>query len=354
MPHFGSYGLENLSDADLLSMAQNMGIETTPFMVAPNPILQQLGQVSSFGGQLPTASLAGSNIPMDIGPEPQFGENLGLSVDRPEFTLPEDVRNQVALACQGQRELGSQDLRRAAIEAAESRGLNFSDTPIADPYLRSRALMESQLRGQEAQALLGLSERGRDFLQQQRIAREQALQNRFGLTTQNQAQRYQAILGRLGLAEQGRQFGGQFGLNLAGMQENALQNRFSLFDRSLLGRGQFFEGQRQFEAEQQRLREASRNQFLQSISNFQEGLRQQAFQNRLALAGGIGETGLGLARSRLGVQTGQTTTAPTNIGGGLSALSLGLGGRSFRATPAANPYGFTFEPFNYGLLAPFS
>ena len=62
---------------------------------------------------------------------------------------------------------GTADLERFGKQLAGSRGLNITDTPIADPLLRAQADFLSALFGQQAQQHLGLQ--------------QQAFQNRLGL-----------------------------------------------------------------------------------------------------------------------------------------------------------------------------
>ncbi|HLE81481.1 MAG TPA: hypothetical protein VJA25_09330 [Dehalococcoidia bacterium] len=62
---------------------------------------------------------------------------------------------------------GTADLERFGKQLAGSRGLNITDTPIADPLMRAQADFLSSLFGQQAQQHLGLQ--------------QQAFQNRLGL-----------------------------------------------------------------------------------------------------------------------------------------------------------------------------
>ena len=141
----------------------------TPVAPAPAAPLGNTGlglsaTTSGFQGDL--NSLSDSQL-MDLAQ--QYGIDTSW-MGANNITLDPAVQQAVSQVYGSQRELGNQDLMRSAIEAAGARGLNLSDTPIADPYLRNKALMESQLRGNEAASLLGLS--------QNRYAQNQA-QNQF-------------------------------------------------------------------------------------------------------------------------------------------------------------------------------
>jgi len=72
------------------------------------------------------------------------------------FGIDPAVAEAVSRVYQSQRELGGQELHRKAVESAGARGLNMTDTPVSDPYMRGQALLESQLRGNEAASLLGI------------------------------------------------------------------------------------------------------------------------------------------------------------------------------------------------------
>lgn len=241
--------LMGMSDADLLAQAQQLGIDVNQpqFQINANPVVNAFGQVP--------------NVPF------QFGDLSANSM------LPPEVQQAVAQTFQSQRELGQQDLIQQALEAAGLRGLRPSDTPIAGPLTRAQALMESQLRGQEAGSLLNLG-------QQQRQFAEQANMNRFGALQQ-------ALGQRAGFFEGQRQFENQFGLAQQGQQQNLLMN----------------------------------------LRNAQEQMRQQAFQNRLQLAQQLGQGAFSLGNSRLGFGGGQTTsvTQPQNLVNSFSPFITGLG-----------------------------
>src|SRR3990167_5597895 len=227
----------------------------------------------------------------------EFGGPMGLGVGAPQITMSPEVRAEVANIYNAQRTKGNEELLRMGTTLAGRRGLNLYDTPIADPLLRQKAAFESELGGMESGALLGLNESMRSFLQGQAVQREQALQSRFGLQ------------------EGQRQFGENFGENI-----------------------------RQFQTEQGRLAENQQRSFLQNIYSTQEALAQQAFANRLQLAQQSGQLASNLSGQRLGVGTGSTTTAPTNIGQGLGAIGTGLQGLFGQPQPS-----FTFNPTTGGF-----
>ena len=198
------------------------------------------------------------------------------------ITIDPDVRANVSQAYASQRELGGQELRRGAIEAAGSRGLNLSDTPIADPYMRSRALFESQLRGNEAATLLGLSE-GR-FNTNEATRRFQGEQNRL---RQTQQQNFMSNL-----------------LNFQqALQQQAFQNRLALA-----------------------------NQAGTTTTNQTSGP-----VNPQTLAGGMGAIGSGLQGLDLGGLISGAGSLIDNIGSGIGSL-LGLGGSSGQLFPAGGDY----------------
>ena len=207
----------------------------------------------------------------------EFGGPMGLGVGAPQITMSPEVRAEVANIYNAQRTKGNEELLRMGTTLAGRRGLNLYDTPIADPLLRQKAAFESELGGLESGAMLGLNESMRSFLQGQAVQRESALQSRFGLQ------------------EGQRQFGENFGENI-----------------------------RQFQTEQGRLAENQQRSFLQNIYSTQETLAQQAFANRLQLANQSGQLASNLAGQRLGFGTGQTTTAPTNVGAGIGAIGAGF------------------------------
>ena len=116
------FDIGSLSDSDLMSLASLLGIDS-----------------SAFGG----------------------GGGTGTPGGNPDiFQIDPMVADAVSRVYQSQRQLGTDELHRKAVESAGARGLNFSDTPVSDPYLRGQALLESQLRGNEAASLLGI---GQDY-----------------------------------------------------------------------------------------------------------------------------------------------------------------------------------------------
>lgn len=299
--------LNALSDDDLLALAGQFGIDTTPFVTTSPGLVDQIGRVPTFTSGLPTAALERANIPTNL-PAARGIDALELAVNRPEVTLPEDVRREVAAIFQAQRGAGQEEIRRAAIEAAGRRGLNLTDTPIFEPLTRSIGRFESELRGGEAETLLSLAEAARQLQQRQTEAREQAIQTRFGLLSAQDRDRLTAELQRMALGEQARQFGGQFALNLADLRERARQGRFGLENEALLNRGQFLEGVRQFQ------------------QDFQNRLKQQAFQNRLSLGQNISQVGLGLNAARQGTPVSISTSQPPDLSVAFNLAGLGLEG----------------------------
>lgn len=153
-------GLDTLSDAELFALAGQSGIDSSLFATPTVP--------------------------------PAF--------DTSAIAISPEVQAMVDQIFQAQRELGTQELNQNAVEQAGARGLNMTDTPIFQPYTRANALFESQLRADQAKALLGISE------------------NRF-------AQREAGGLNRAGMleasrkfqAEQARLWSGQAGNFLSGL-----------------------------------------------------------------------------------------------------------------------------------------
>lgn len=475
----GGFNFDSLSDADLLAMAGQFGIDTTPFVSGGGGgLLGQVGQVPGFNTGLPSASLQPPNAaltpttfnqalnlpPGQVGrtpsgerfetddrgnifvldptgtfraraataddfsglpPATQFGGgipalnapfagasvagslpnfgaqapvsittgapsgaqflgSLGLNVGAPEVTVSPEARALVSQEFNAARQKGTENIRLAAIGAAGRRGLNVTDTPIFDPLLRAQAELETQLGGQEAQSILGLSQNLRDFLQQQALSREQAIQGRFGLESGQALSQAQLLTQRDQLLEAARQARDRGDETRAQIFEQAAQGRANLAQRAGefqttagLQQGQFLEGALQgrfgLEAQQQAQRQASQlgllglgeqarqfggqfglnlaglqeqatqNRFnlgnqallgrasmLQGVQQFQQAfqqqLQQQAFQNRLQLAGQLGQTGLGLSGQRFGTPTSTTQIGPLNLGQGFSAIGLGLSG----------------------------
>lgn len=162
----GGGNLDNMSDAELIALAGRMGIDTSGFSTNTMP--------DPFGGG------QGGNI-----------------------TISPEVQAMVSQIYGSQRELGNEDLRREAIERAGARGLNLTDTPINDPYQRSRGLFESQLRSAEAGNLLNMSE------------------NRFNA-------REAGTLSRSRIAEGARQFQSESDRLNTGQRQQFLSNLYNL------------------------------------------------------------------------------------------------------------------------------
>ena len=269
----GQQDLGGMSDQDLMTMAGGMGIDTGQFSFQPSPVDTAMRDVSSL-----TPGISQQATPFDV--------------NRDQVSLPQDVRDEVAGIFGAQRSLGQEELRRQTVELAGQRGLGFGDADIPQRVAQQLASMESGLRGQESQALLGLSEQARQNILRQR--------------------------------EFGSQMGeGQRQFNL----QNLLQQR-GLQQQGLMGRAGFFEGQRQFENQFGQNQQTGNRQFMLNLANFQNQLRQQAFMNRQAISGQAGSTGLGLATSRQGITGGQTQFNPANqfsqMGTGLNTLGTGL------------------------------
>lgn len=153
--------IDQLSDTELLQLAGVLGLDANSFL-APD--------TSTSGEQNPEI--------MNVSPE---------------------IADAVSRVYGAQRDLGNQDLHRTAVEAAGQRGLNFTDTPIADPYFRGKALMESQLRGNEASTLLGLQQnytgQRQNFLSGLYNFQQQLSQNAFNNRLQMAQQAGQTGLG---------------------------------------------------------------------------------------------------------------------------------------------------------------
>lgn len=272
------YNLDNLTDEQLIQLAGSLGIDTQEFsMNPPAGVLNFNEPVPGVSQALPSAltgalpNLAGFNEPVS-----------------PSFTVSPEIRDLVAREYQAQRGLGTENIRREAQAAAGARGLSLVDTPISDPYMRALALLESQLGGQEASSVLGLGERYNQF-------REGALQNRFGLL-------------------EGTVRGAR-GQNLAESQfaENALQGRTTLL-----------ENMRKAARAQSFLESQASKEFDMNVADFQNRLRQQAFQNRLQLATTLGNLGTTMSGQRTGVPTSSTTTAPPDVLGGFGLVGRGI------------------------------
>ena len=269
--------------------------------------------------------------PFAAGPRAEFRDSLGLSVGAPNVTVSPEARGLVRREFDAARGLASENLLQTARTAAGRRGMRLIDTPIGDPLLRSQALLESQLGGQEASTILGLSTNLRDFLQEQARNRESAIQGRFGLEAGRNINRAQ-------LAESGAQFRGTLGQRAGEFGETARLARAQLGELGAQYRGTL--GQRAGEfAESANLQRTSlfedarkQQQVLAfAAQQFQETLKQRAFENRLSLGQLGANIGLGLAGVRSGTPTASTTiqtggrTNFNNVLQGLSGIALGLG-----------------------------
>jgi hypothetical protein len=160
-----TFDIGSLSDSDLMSLASLLGIDS-----------------SQFGGG---------------------GTGGGGATGNPDiFQIDPMVADAVSRVYQSQRQLGSDELHRKAVESAGARGLNFSDTPVSDPYMRGQALLESQLRGNEAASLLGI---GQDYGKQ----RDTMLTNLYNVNAGLQQNRNNNLMSLFNT-------GSTIGMNLAG------------------------------------------------------------------------------------------------------------------------------------------
>ena len=140
-----------------------------------------------------------------------LAEQSGIPTEEfgiPSITIPQSTRDLVSREFAPVREQMFEELTRGAIAAAGRRGLEFSDTPLAEPFLRSLALGTSDIGGLEAGKTLELGVQNRAFLEAarkfQNDLNQQAFVNRLNLGEQ---------FGRTGLglnvARFGRGTGGQ-------------------------------------------------------------------------------------------------------------------------------------------------
>lgn len=132
------------------------------------------------------------------------------------ITLSPEVQDLVNRAFEASRSLGAENLKTGAIQSAGQRGLNLTDTPISEPYMRSLALLESQTASGRANTMLDLLQRNRELGEQSRRFNVGQEFQRFGLNEQirqfQEELRQRAFQNRLNL---GQQFGA-IGLGLAG------------------------------------------------------------------------------------------------------------------------------------------
>jgi hypothetical protein len=298
--------IKDLTDQELMTLARRLGIPTTNIT----------GKVSPLAGLIDytKAPYGGATVsPMTLPAAQQFSP-LGLTVGAPQVTISPEASDLVRQQFDAMRTLGAENLLQTARTAAGRQGMRLMDTPIGDPLLRSQAQLESQLGGQEAAAMLGLSTDLRDFLQNQAVAQEEAIARRYGLDA-NQA------LNRAKLLEAGAQWRGELGQLGGQFQEQALIDRSKLIEQA-----------RQEQGKLSLLERQGTRTFDENVRRFQEQLRQNAFTNRLNLLGNISELGLGLGRQAGGGGTTTRYTPPNLVGGlgtmmsGLEAFGTGLGG----------------------------
>lgn len=104
-----------------------------------------------------------------------------------------------------------------------------------------------------------------------------------------------------------------FGERFGQFRENAMQGRTGLL-----------ESMRKAARAQSFLESQSAKDFDLNVADFQNRLKQQAFQNRLQLATTMGNLGINLSGQRTGTQTGQITTAPPDVAGGFGLIGRGI------------------------------
>lgn len=74
------------------------------------------------------------------------------------LNLSPEVLAMVSQIYDQQQNLAQQQIQRTATSAAGARGLNITDTPIGDPFLRATGESAAAIRAAQAQAMLGLRE----------------------------------------------------------------------------------------------------------------------------------------------------------------------------------------------------
>ena len=116
------------------------------------------------------------------------------------------------------------------------------------------------------------------------------------------------------------QLGGQeaqsvlgLGANYQQFREGALQNRTGLL-----------ENMRKAARAQSFLETQASKEFDMNVADFQNRLRQQAFQNRLQLATTLGNLGTTMSGQRVGVPTTASVTAPPDVMGGFGLIGRGI------------------------------
>jgi|TARA_R110001583_G_scaffold33397_7_gene112707 hypothetical protein len=165
-----------------------------------------------------------------------LAEQSGIPTEEfgiPSITIPQSTRDLVSREFAPVREQMFEDLTRGAIAAAGRRGLEFSDTPIAEPFLRSLALGTSKIGGAEAGKTLELGVQNREFLEAarrfQNDLNQQAFVNRLNLGEQ---------FGRTGLGLNVARFGRGTGGQTVNPAQNALaQSLMTQTGGRLLGTG---------------------------------------------------------------------------------------------------------------------
>lgn len=189
-PQAGPQDLGGMSDADLMSTAQGLGIDTAQFNTPVSPVDAALRDVSA------------------------------LNVDRGTVDIGADVRGEVANIFEPQRQQFLEELRRNTVELAGQRGLGFGDADIPQRVAERLSTGLAGFRGQEAQSLLQLAEQARQNRLQQTQLREQGLQGRAGFFEGQRRFENQFA--------QNQQTGNrQFMLNLADFQNRLRQQAFA-------------------------------------------------------------------------------------------------------------------------------
>ena len=96
-------------------------------------------------------------------------------------------------------------------------------------------------------------------------------------------------------------------------REGALLNRFNALDTSRQNTGRLNLGAL-----------GQQQNFNLNLGDFQQRLKQQAFQNRLSLGQTLGNMGVQLSGQRTGITPSTTQTFPPNVGGGVGLIGQGI------------------------------
>ena len=128
------------------------------------------------------------------------------------------------------------------------------------------------------------------------------------------------------------QLGGQEAQSVLGFGERYGQFR----ENAMQGRTGLLESIRKAARAQSFLESQSAKEFDLNVGEFQNRLRQQAFQNRLQLATTMRNLGLGLSGQRTGTPTSQVTTAPPDVAGGFGLIGRGI--QAATLTPSSSNF----------------